>query len=153
VPILRKDFIFDPYQVYEARVAGADAILLIVAALEPARLCQLQELARELGMAALIEVHDQVELDVALDCNPLLLGINNRNLKDFSVDLKTTLRLRPLVPDSVCLVAESGIHTPDDVSLLDSVGVDAILVGEALVTAPDVAARVRSLAQFNGMRL
>ena len=153
VPLLRKDFIFDPYQVYEARVAGADAILLIVAALEPARLCQLHSLAHQLGMAALIEIHDRAELDIALDYEPLLLGINNRNLKDFSVDLQTTFRLRPLIPDSVCLVSESGIHTPDDGSRLASIGVDAILVGEALVTAPDVPAQVRALAQFNGFRL
>jgi indole-3-glycerol phosphate synthase len=153
VPLLRKDFIFDPYQVYEARVAGADAILLIVAALEPARLCQLQSLAHQLGMAVLVEVHDQAELDIALDCDPILLGINNRNLNDFSVDLHTTLRLRHLIPDSVRLVSESGIHTPEDVSLLAAVGVDAILVGEALVTAPDVPAQVRLLAQFDGYRV
>lgn len=147
VPLLRKDFIFDPYQVYEARCAGADAILLIVAALEPALLFQLHVLAVQLGMAALIEVHNREELNIALDCDPLLVGINNRNLKDFTVDLQTTLHLRPLIPDPVCLVSESGIHTPDDVCLLASAGVDAILVGEALVTAPDVAAQVRSLAQ------
>jgi indole-3-glycerol phosphate synthase len=92
-------------------------------------------------------------VSVALDCDPLLVGINNRNLKDFSVDLETTLRLQPLIPDPVCLVSESGIHTPDDVRLLASVGVSAILVGEALVTAPDVAAQVRSLASFPGSRL
>lgn len=153
VPLLRKDFIFDPYQVYESRVAGADAILLIVAALEPARLCHLQALAHQLGMAALIEIHDRAELNIALGCDPLLLGINNRNLKDFSVDLQTTLQLRPLVPGPVCLVSESGIHTPDDISLLASVGVDAILVGEALVTAFDVPAQVRLLARFNGLRV
>jgi len=147
VPLLRKDFIFDPYQVYEARLAGADAILLIVAALEPATLLDLHALALQLGMAPLVEIHDRAELDVALDCGPLLLGINNRNLKDFTVDLQTTLNLRPLIPEAVCLVSESGIHTPDDISLLASAGVDAILVGEALVTAPDVPAQVRSLAQ------
>jgi indole-3-glycerol phosphate synthase len=148
VPLLRKDFIFDPYQVYEARLAGADAILLIVAALEPVRLFQLQALAHHLGMVALIEIHNRAELDVALDCGPLLLGINNRNLKDFTVDLETSLHLRTLIPDEVCLVSESGIHTPEDVSLLAKAGIDAILVGEALVTAPDVATQVRSLAQL-----
>lgn len=153
LPLLQKDFIFDPYQIYEARCAGADAILLIVAAMEPARLFQLHALAKQLGLAALIEIHDQAELSTALDCGPLLVGINNRNLKDFSVDLKTTLRMRPMIPDPVCLVSESGIHTPDDVSLLASVGVNAILVGEALVTAPDVAAQVRSLASCPQPRL
>lgn len=148
VPLLRKDFIFDPYQVYEARCAGADAILLIVAALGPARLSELHALALQLGMVPLVEIHDRAELKIALDCDPRLLGINNRNLKDFTVDLKTTLQLRPLVPEAVCLVSESGIHTPEDVSLLAAVGVEAILVGEALVTAPDVASQVRSLAQF-----
>jgi indole-3-glycerol phosphate synthase len=149
VPLLRKDFIFDPYQVYEARLAGADAILLVVAALEPAKLFELHALTLQLGMAPLVEIHDRAELNVALDCGPLLLGINNRNLKDFTVDIQTTLHLRPLVPDPVCLVSESGIHTPDDVSLLAAAGVDAILVGEALVTAPDIAAQVRSLAQVS----
>lgn len=153
LPLLQKDFIFDPYQVYEARCAGADAILLIVAALEPAQLFQLHALARQLGMAPLIEIHDRAELDVALDCEPLLVGINNRNLKDFSVDLGTTLHLRPLIPDTLCLVSESGIHTPEDVRLLASAGVNAILVGEALVTAPDIAAQVRSLSQFRRSRL
>jgi indole-3-glycerol phosphate synthase len=148
VPLLRKDFIFDPYQIYEARLAGADAILLIATALEPARLFDLHALALQLGLAPLVEIHNRTELDIALDCDPILLGINNRDLKDFTVDLKTTLQLRPLVPEAVCLVSESGIHTPDDVNLLASAGVDAILVGEALVTAPDVAAQVRSLAQI-----
>ena len=148
LPVLRKDFIFDPYQVYEARCAGADAVLLITAALEPDRLYQLQALVQQLGMAALIEVHDREELNAALDCGPHLLGINNRNLKDFSVDLETTLHLRTLIPERVCLVSESGIHTPEDVRLLASAGVDAVLVGEALVTAPDVPAMVRSLARL-----
>jgi indole-3-glycerol phosphate synthase len=148
MPVLRKDFIFDPYQIYEARCAGADAILLIAAALQPSRLFQLQSLAVELGMAALIEVHEQAELEIALDCDPRLVGINNRDLKDFSVDIDTTLRLRASVPDSICLVSESGIRTPDDIHKLGRAGVDAVLVGEALVTAPDVPAQVRSFARL-----
>jgi indole-3-glycerol phosphate synthase len=100
-------------------------------------------------MAPLVEIHNRGELDIALGCGPLLLGINNRDLKDFTVDLKTTLQLRPLIPEAVCLVSESGIHTPDDISQLASAGVDAILVGEALVTAPDIPAQVRSLAQVS----
>jgi indole-3-glycerol phosphate synthase len=150
---LRKDFIDDPYQVYEARSAGADAILLIVAALEPDRLKQLHALAVQLHMAALVEVHNRAELQVALDCDPLLVGINNRDLKDFHVDLETTLHLRPLIPDSIYVVSESGIHTPDDLRRLTSAGVDAILVGEALVTAPDIAEKVRSFTHIVPSRL
>jgi len=147
-PLLRKDFLFDPYQVYEARAAGADAVLLIAAALEPACLAELHALATGLGMAALVEVHAQAELEQALRaCNPALLGINNRDLRDFTVNLDTTLRLRPLVPAGVCLVAESGIRTPEDVARLAAAGVDAVLVGEALVAAADVAAQVRSMAR------
>jgi indole-3-glycerol phosphate synthase len=146
LPLLRKDFIGDPYQVYEARAAGASAVLLIAALLTPAALRALAALAEELGMAALVEVHDEAELGVALDCNARLVGINNRNLADFTVDLGTAVRLRPQIPAGVCVVAESGIHTPADVARLTQACVDAILVGEALVTAPDVAAAVRDLA-------
>ncbi len=156
VPLLRKDFILDPYQIYEARAAGADAILLIAAALSREQLAMLQALAHSLGMAALIEVHSAHELAQALACNPGLIGINNRNLHDFSVSLETTERLAPLVPADICLVAESGIFTADDRRRLQQVGrhgrgrgVDAILVGEALVTAADVAAKTRELAQDN----
>lgn len=146
LPLLRKDFVCDPYQVYEARLAGADAILLIVAMLSPAQLKELHDLARQLGMAALVEVHSEAEMRIALDCHPALVGINNRDLRDFSVHLETSLSLRPLAPAEVCLVAESGIHTQADAALLGAAGVDAILVGEALVTASDVGAKVRSLA-------
>lgn len=148
LPLLRKDFIFDPYQVYEARAAGADAILLIAAHLQPEALQELHTLANELGMAALVEVHSQAELEMALAaCRPPLLGINNRDLVDFTVDLETTARLRPLAPAGACVVAESGIHTPADVDRLMASGINAILVGEALVTAPDPAAKIRSLAR------
>lgn len=145
LPLLRKDFILDPYQVYEARAAGADAILLIAAYLEPSCLKELHELCSRLGMAALVEIHNQEELEVVLPLAPALVGINNRNLHDFSVRLETTFELRPYVPDNVCLVAESGIHTAQDVASLADAGVNAVLVGEALVTASDVAAKVRSL--------
>lgn len=152
VPLLRKDFIFDPYQVYEARAAGADAILLIVAALSKDQLAELQSLARSLGMAALLEVHTEGELAQALACKPALIGINNRNLHDFSVTLAITEALAPGVPANICLVAESGIFTADDRRRLKQVrrngsGVDAILVGEALVTAADVAAKTQELSQ------
>jgi indole-3-glycerol phosphate synthase len=146
LPVLRKDFILEPYQVYEARAAGADALLLIAAALELARLVELQRLARELGMAALIEVHNLPELQTALACGASLVGINNRDLHTFVTSLETTRALRPHVPQGVTLVAESGIHTAQDVDFLAEIGVDAILVGEALVTAPDVGAKVRTLA-------
>ncbi|GAB4459380.1 MAG: indole-3-glycerol phosphate synthase TrpC [Anaerolineae bacterium] len=148
LPLLRKDFLFDPYQLYEARAAGADAALLIVAGLEPARLRDLHALAVELGMAALVEVHTAEELDVALTCQPALIGVNNRDLRDFTVSLETSFRLRALIPREVCMVAESGIHTLEDVDCLAAAGVDAILVGEALVTAPDVGAQVRSLSHY-----
>ena len=153
LPLLRKDFICDPYQVYQARVAGADAILLIVAALAPPLLAELMALAEDLGMAALVETHDEAELETALVSHARLIGINNRNLHDFIVSLETTLRLGQRVPAEVCLVAESGIFTAEDVARLAEVeregggrGVDAILVGEALVTAADVGANVRALS-------
>jgi indole-3-glycerol phosphate synthase len=145
-PLLRKDFLCDPYQVYGARAAGADAVLLIAAYLPAAVLGELQALAQALGMAALVEVHTVDELALALACRPALVGINNRNLHDFTVDLNNTLRLRSLVPPGIVVVTESGIHTPDDVIRLAAAGVDAMLVGESLVTAPDIAARVREFA-------
>ena len=153
LPLLRKDFICDPYQVYQARAAGADAILLIVASLPPPLLAELLALAHDLGMAALVETHDEAELETALASRARLIGINNRNLHDFTVSLETTLRLGRRVPAEVCLVAESGIFTAEDVARLAEVeregggrGVDAILVGEALVTAADVGAKVRALS-------
>lgn len=148
LPLLRKDFIFDPYQVYQARLAGADALLLIVACLEKGQLADLGALCLELGMVPLVEVHSLVELHVALQCAPALVGVNNRDLRDFSVDLETTLRLRPYVPPGVPLVSESGIHTQEHVKRLAAAGVDAVLVGEALVSAPDTAAKVRELACY-----
>jgi indole-3-glycerol phosphate synthase len=145
IPLLRKDFVLDPYQVYEARAAGADAVLLIVSALEKGMLVELHQLVLELGMAALVEVHDRQEIALALTCEPKIIGINNRNLQDFSVRLATSLEFCPDIPEEICKVAESGIHTADDVRRLADVGVDAILVGEALVTAKDIPAKVRSL--------
>jgi indole-3-glycerol phosphate synthase len=145
VPVLRKDFIIHPYQVYEARAAGADALLLIAAVLPDADLAKLLSLTRAQGMAALVEVHDRQELMRVLPLAPWLIGVNNRNLRDFSVDLDTCLRLRSLVPPEICFVAESGIQTRADVARLAAAGVDAMLVGEALVTAPDIGAKVREL--------
>ncbi len=145
VPVLRKDFCIEPYQVYEARAAGADLVLLIVAVLSDRDLVTLYRLVRELDMAALIEVHDEGELARALAVRPRIVGINNRDLHTFTVDLETTARLRPQVPDGVVLVSESGVHTPADVERLAALGVDAMLVGESLVRAQDVGAHVRGL--------
>jgi indole-3-glycerol phosphate synthase len=152
LPILCKDFIFHPYQVYEARAAGADAILLIAARLKMGQLRDLHSLANELGMAALVEVHNSDELHEVLKCDPVLIGINNRDLRDFSVDIHTTIALRPFIPPGVCVVAESGIQSRDDLDRLIDVNIDAILIGEALVKAPDVAAKVRELSGF-GVRV
>ncbi len=145
LPVLRKDFIVDCYQIYEARAVGADAVLLIVAALRLEQLQGLYQQIDELGMTALMEVHDEAELETALKIEPKLIGVNNRNLHDFSVDLQTTAWLRKSIPANIALVAESGIHTVDDVTRVRDMGVDAILVGEALVTASDVGAKVREL--------
>ncbi len=144
VPLLRKEFIIAPYQVYEARAAGASAVLLIVAALEDALLRDLYATITRLGMVALVEVHDAAELQRALLLEPALIGVNNRDLHDFSVDLGTTARLAAQTPPEVTIVGESGIKTPDDVRALGRV--DAILVGETLVTAPDPAAKITELA-------
>ncbi|MCB9076322.1 MAG: indole-3-glycerol phosphate synthase TrpC [Anaerolineaceae bacterium] len=143
--VLRKDFIFDPYQVYEARAAGADALLLIAAVLKDDEMAALLSLTRKLGMIALIEVHNRAELDRVLPLEPQLVGVNNRNLHDFSVDLNNCIELRQYVPDSICFVAESGIHTAADVARLSQAGIDAILVGEALVKSKDVGQKVREL--------
>ena len=145
-PILRKDFVFDAYQVYEARAAGADAILLIVAILEQQLLTDLHWLARDIGLDVLVEVHNELELEQALAIDPRVIGVNNRDLRDFTVDLATTENLRGLIPDGKIVVAESGIHSATDVQRLAASNVDAILVGEALVTANDTAAKVRELA-------
>lgn len=144
-PVLCKDFILGAYQVYQARAYGADAVLLIVAILETEELADLLALVRRLGMEALVEVHCEEELERVLPLAPSVIGVNNRNLRDFSVDLTTTLRLRPHIPRSAILVSESGIHCRADVERLAKAGVDAILVGEALVTARDPAAATRAL--------
>jgi indole-3-glycerol phosphate synthase len=143
IPLLRKDFTIDPYQIYEARDAGADAILLIVATLDDALLADLYALAAELGLAALVEVHDEAEMERAIKLNAKLIGINNRDLRDFSVDLATSARLSEHVPAGAVLVGESGIKTAEDVRALGAV--QAILVGETVVTAADRVAKLREL--------
>ena len=137
LPALRKDFVIDPYQVYESRAMGADCILLIVAALEPSQMRELEAAAASLGMAVLVEVHDQPELDVALDLATPLIGVNNRNLRSFETSLDTTLELLTRVPTSRLIVTESGIHAPIDVARLRQAGVQAFLVGEAFMRAGD----------------
>lgn len=146
VPLLCKDFIFHPYQVYEDRAAGADAILLIVAGIDLCQLIDLHQLASELGMAALVEVHDRLELEQALTLQPRLVGINNRDLHTFHTNINATLELSQFIPLATTVVSESGIKEVSDVDRLAQVGVHAILVGEALVTAPDPAVKVRELA-------
>ena len=143
--LLRKDFIFDAYQVYEARAAGADAVLLIAAVLNDKEMAELLALTRKLSMMALIEVHNHIELEHVLPLQPRLIGVNNRDLRDFSVDLNTCIELRQYVPADICFVAESGIHTAADVARLEREGIDAILVGEALVKAKDVGQKVKEL--------
>jgi indole-3-glycerol phosphate synthase len=144
---LRKDFIVDGYQLLEARAYGADAVLLIVAALDDETLAVLLGEALALGLSPLVEVHDAAEMRRGAALRPPIIGINNRNLRDFSVDLAVSERLRPLAPAGCRVVAESGVHTPADVARLAALGVDGVLVGEALVTAPDPAARLRELRE------
>ena len=145
LPVLRKDFIVDAWQVYEARVLGADCILLIAAALDDARLAEFAFIAGELGMDVLVEVHDLDELERALPVPARLLGINNRNLKTFDVSLRTTLDLQPMVPADRVLVTESGILAPADVALMREAGVHAFLVGEAFMRRPDPGTALREL--------
>ena len=145
LPLLCKDFIYDPYQVYEARAAGADAILLIGAVLEPGQLAALQELAEGLGMKCLVEVHDEAELKVALGCGASIIGINNRNLHTFEVDIHTTERLVKMVPPGKIIVGESGIKTRADIELMRDWNVDAVLVGEALTASADIAGKMKEL--------
>lgn len=145
LPVLRKDFIIEPYQVYEARVAGADAVLLIAAALKKKNLSEFITLAESLGMAALVEVHVEEELFNALEAGATLIGINNRDLNTFKTDVSTTMRLAKLVPPGRIIVSESGINTHDDVKRLLGQGVKTFLVGEALMREKDVGRKLREL--------
>lgn len=147
VAVLRKDFIIDEYQVYEGRAAGADAMLLIVMALEDRQLTDLHALITSLGMAALVEVHNENELERALKLEATLIGVNNRDLRTFHEDITTTERLAKLVPSGVTLVAESAIRSADDVRRMGDCGANAVLVGESLVKADNIALRVR---EFSG---
>jgi indole-3-glycerol phosphate synthase len=146
IPILRKDFIFHPYQVFESFALGADALLLIAAVLSDTELAELSDLALDLGMTALVEVHSEDETARVLPVRSTVVGINNRDLRDFAVDLATFGRVRRLIPRETVTVAESGIRSADDVRAVAAMGADAILVGEALVTAPDISAKVEELS-------
>lgn len=145
LPILRKDFVVHPWQVYESRAIGADCILLIAAVLEPLQLQELDGLARDIGLDVLVEVHNEAELERALTTQANLVGINNRDLHTFTTDLSTSERLQPLVPDQRTLVTESGIHTPGDVNRMKAHHINAFLVGEAFMRAADPGAALREL--------
>ena len=145
IPLLRKDFIFEPYQVYESKAYGADALLLIVAILTPAKLKLLLKLSHELGMSCLVEVHSEAELEIALGSGAKVIGINNRDLATFEVDLATTGRLRPLIPSDRIVVSESGITSRTDVEKLKDCGVNAMFIGGALMSAADIALKIKEL--------
>jgi indole-3-glycerol phosphate synthase len=146
LPVLRKDFVVDPYQVSESAAAGADAVLLIVAVLDARPLARLHREARALGLDVLVEVHDRAELDVALELGAEIIGINNRDLADFSVDVERTYELLSAVPTGITVVSESGFSTRAEVDRLERAGVDAVLVGETLMRAPDLEAACRRLS-------
>jgi indole-3-glycerol phosphate synthase len=145
VPLLRKDFVLDPYQVYESCACGADALLLIMAILSQAQLEKLLSLSRNLGLSCLVEVHNEDEVKRALDSGAEIIGINNRDLKTFDVDINTTRRLRPVISEGKIVVSESGISNRSDVEKLKGWGVNAVLIGEALVTASDIPTKMREL--------
>lgn len=147
IPVLRKDFTIDPYMIYQAKLLGASALLLICSILSREQTKEYLKLTHELGMSALVEVHTEKEVDQALEAGAEIIGVNNRNLQDFSVDVSNSLRLRPLVPPSVVFVAESGIKTREDIRILAENGVDAVLIGETLMLSRD---KKESLAHLKG---
>ena len=145
VPCLRKDFTVDPYMIYEAKVLGASAVLLICSILSEEQLKEYREIADTLGLSALVEAHDEEEIRMALHSGARIIGVNNRNLKDFSVDTENSRRLREMVPSDVLFVSESGVRTPEDVAKLREIGVDAVLIGETLMRAEDKKAKLAEL--------
>jgi len=148
LPILRKDFITDPYEVAEARASGADAVLLIAAALDRQQLALLVATAASRGVAALVEVHDENQAAAAVEAGAQIIGVNHRDLRTFAIDLSLTERLRRIIPDHLILISESGIHSPDDARRMKDAGADAILVGEELMRASDPAARIKELTTW-----
>ena len=145
IPVLRKDFIIDPYQVWEARASGADCVLLIAECLNDAQLHTLVSLSQQLGMQTLVEVYDSENISRVLELNLPLIGVNNRDLRTFATDLQHTIRLREQIPTEIMVIGESGIHTRDDVRRLEAAGIHGILVGESLMRSQDIGARVRQL--------
>lgn len=145
VPCLRKDFTLDEYMIYEAKLLGASAVLLIVAILTDAQLTEYIKICDTLGMSALVEAHDEAEVRRALNAGARIVGVNNRNLKDFSVDTENSLRLREIIPQDVIFVSESGVKTAGDIERLRKSGVDAVLIGEALMKAPDKKEKLNEL--------
>ena len=145
VPCLRKDFTVDAYMIYEAKLLGASAVLLIAAILSDAQLREYIGVCDELGLSALVEAHDETEVQRALDAGARIIGVNNRNLKDFSVDTENSRRLRALIPNDVLFVSESGVQTADDVQKLRGIGADAVLIGETLMKAADKKAKLNEL--------
>lgn len=148
IPVLRKDFTVDAYQIYEAKVLGAEAILLICAILDDAQLKEYIEIADSLGLSALVEAHDEQEISRALACGARILGVNNRNLKDFTVNVENSLNLRKNVPEEVIFVAESGIRTAEDIEKLKKGSVQAVLIGETLMRSPDKKAMLDELRGY-----
>ncbi len=145
IPVMRKDFLVDPYQLFQARAVGADAVLLIAECLAGEELRDMYQQARELDMSVLVELHDENQLDRVLDCGARIVGVNNRDLRTFEVDLQHTVRLRVRVPEDRLMVGESGIRNHDDVQLLEKAGVEAILVGESLTASPDIGRAVDAI--------
>lgn len=145
LPCLRKDFIFDPYQIHEARSWGADAVLLIVASLERSQVEDLSGLIAEYGMDALVEVHTEREAEIALESGCQLIGINNRNLEDFTTDLATTERIAPMISPYACVVSESALNTAEDVARVRQAGAEAVLIGTAFCASPDIVGKVREV--------
>jgi len=150
LPLLRKDFIIDPYQIYESKYLGASSILLIASILSPQKLRDFNTLAYSLGMDTIIEVHNREEIDMAIYANAKIIGINNRNLKDFSIDINRTLDLRKYIPDGILVVSESGIDNTDHIQLLRQANIDAILVGESFMKSKDIPAKAKELIEAYG---
>ena len=145
IPLLRKDFIIDAYQIYESRAAGADAILIIMAALEDDLVIEFLNTAKNLGMKCLVETHDESEVERAIKCGAEIIGINNRNLQTFEVSLETSKRLIPLIPKDKKIVSESGIWTREDMQMLGNIGCDGVLIGESLMREENIEAKLKEL--------
>jgi indole-3-glycerol phosphate synthase len=150
IPLLRKDFVIDEYQIYEAKILGASAILLICAILNDIQLISFIKISKKLNISALVETHNEDEILRAVNAGASIIGVNNRNLKDFSVDIKTTIRLRKLIPANKIIISESGISSAEDVQLIKDCGVDGVLIGEALMKAEDKKSYLQMLKGKNG---